>query len=77
MKINYIIVPLSNLRSRLLSVVTTSSVIPSCHAEQLEFLVYALRFARFYLGTISLPNLSNGNQSLPEPWRHARVHAIR
>ena len=39
-------------------------------------MVYELRFARFYFRTISLPNLSNGNQSLPELWRHARVHAI-
>ena len=35
-----------------------------CHAEQLVFLVYGLRFARFYFRTISLPILSNGNQSL-------------
>ena len=27
--------------------------------------------------TILFPNLSNRNQSLPEPWRHARVQAIR
>ena len=47
------------------------------HAEQLEFLVYGVRFARFYFRTISLPNLTNRNQSLPEPWRHSRVHAIR
>ena len=26
---------------------------------------------------LEIPNLSNGNQSLPELWRHARVHAIR
>ena len=51
---------------------------PGCHAtEQLEYLVYRLRLARFYFRTISFPNLSNGNQSLPEPWRHSRVHAIR
>ena len=50
---------------------------PGCHAEQLEFLVYGLRFARFYFRTISLPYFSNGNQCLSEPWRHARVHAIR
>ena len=49
---------------------------PGCHAEQLEFLIYGLRFARFYFRIISLPNLSNRNHSLPEPWRHARVHAI-
>ena len=69
---------LSNLRSWLLSVVTTSSAMPRCHAE-LEFLVYGLRFARFHFRTISLPipNLSKGNQSLPEPWCHARVHAFR
>ena len=60
-----------------LSVVTTSLAMPGCHAEQLAFLVYGLRFARFYFRTISLPNLSNGNQSLSGPWRHARVHAIR
>ena len=60
-----------------LSVVTTSSAMPGCHAEQPEFRVYELRFARFYFQTISLPNLSNGNQSLPELWRHARVHATR
>ena len=48
-----------------------------CHAEQLEFLAYGLRFARFYFRTISLPDLSNENQSSAEPWRHARVHAIR
>ena len=78
MKINYIDSPfIKYLRSWLLSVVTTSSAMPGCHAEQLEFLVYGLRFARFYIRTISLPYLSNENQSLPEPWRHARVHAIR
>ena len=46
-----------------------------CHAEQLEFLVHGLRFARFYFRTIFLPNLSNRNQSLPEPRRHARIQA--
>ena len=60
----------------LLSVITTSSAMPGCHAEQLEFLVYGLRFAQFYFRIISLPNLSNRNHSLPEPLGHARVHAI-
>ena len=60
----------------LLSVVTTSPAMLGRHAEKLEFLVYGLRFARFYFRIISLPNLSNRNHSLPEPWRHARVHAI-
>ena len=64
------------LRSWLLSVVTTSSAMPVCHAEQQGFLVYGLRFARFYFRIISLPNLSNRNHSLPEPWRHSRVHDI-
>ena len=63
MKINYI----NNLRSWLLSVVTTSSAMPGCQAEQQEFLVHELPFARFYFRTISLPNLSNRNQSLQEP----------
>ena len=49
---NYIyIVPLLNLRSWLLSVVTTSSSLPGCQAEQLEFLVYGLLFARFYISS--------------------------
>ena len=60
----------------LLSVVTTSLAMPGCNADQLEFLVYGVRFARFYFRIISLPNLSNRNHSLPEPLRHARVHAI-
>ena len=60
----------------LLSVFTTSSAMPGWHAEQLEFPVYGHRFARFYFRIISPPNLSNRNHSLPEPWRHARVHAI-
>ena len=55
-----------------LSVVTTSSAMPGCHAEQLEFLVNGIRFTRFYFRTISLPNLSNRNHSLP-----ARVQAFR
>ena len=75
MKINCINSPLIKLK--VLLSVTTSSAMPVCHAEQLEFLVHGLRFARFYFRTIFFPNLSNRNQSLPEPWRHARVHAIR
>ena len=55
MKINYI----SNLWSWLLSVVTTSSALPGCQVEQLEFLVHGLCFARFYFQTISLPNLGS------------------
>ena len=50
---------------------------PGCQAEQLEFLVHGLQFARFYFRTISLPNPSNKNQSLPEPWRQAQFQAIR
>ena len=61
----------------LLSVVTTTSAMPGCQAEQLEFLVHGLRFARFYFQTISLSNLGNKKKSLPEPWRRARVQAIR
>ena len=76
MKINSILLPFIKLKV-ILSVVTTSSAMPGWHAEQLEFLVHGLRFARFYFRTIFLPNLSNRNQSLPEPWRHARVQAIR
>ena len=76
MKINYINSPFIKFKAMLLSVITTSSAMPGCHAEQLEFLVYGLRFARVYIRIISLPNLSNRNHSLPEPWRHARVHAI-
>ena len=34
--------------SWLLSVVTTTLAMSVCHAEQLDFLVYGLRFARFY-----------------------------
>ena len=76
MKINYINSPFIKFKAMLLSVVTTSPAMPGRHAEQLEFLVYGLRFARFYFRIISLPNLSNRNHSLPEPWRYARVHAI-
>ena len=63
--------------SWVLPVVTTSSAMRGCQAEQLELLVLGLRFARLYFRTISLPNLGNRNQSLPELWRHARVQAIR
>ena len=56
---------------------STSSTMPGCQAEQLEFLVHGLRFARLYFRTISLPNLGNRNQSLPKPWRGARAQAIR
>ena len=77
MKINYINSPFIKLKVvASLCSPTTSSAMPDCHAEQLEFLVYGIRFARFYFRIISLPNLSNRNHSLPEPWRHARVHAI-
>ena len=51
------------------SVATASSDMPGYQAEQLEFLGHRLRFARFYFRTMSLPHLSNRNQSSPEPWR--------
>ena len=47
---------------------------PGCHVEQIKFLVYGLRFARFYFRIISLPNLSNRNHSLPKPWRRIKTH---
>ena len=53
MKINYINSPFIKFKTMLLSVFTTSSAMPGCHAEQLEFLVYGLRFARFYFRIIS------------------------
>ena len=56
MKINYINSPFIKFKAMLLSVFTTSSAMPGCHTEQLEFLVYGLRFARFYFRIISLPN---------------------
>ena len=59
------------------SVATASSDMPDCQAEQLEFLVHGLRFARFYFRTMSLLHLSNRKQSLPEPLRRARVQATR
>ena len=77
MKINYISGPFIKLKAMASFCITTSSAMQGCHAEQLEFLVHGLRFARFYFRTIFLPNLSNRNQSLQEPWRHARVQAIR
>ena len=58
MKINYINSPFIKFKAMLLSVFTTSSAMPGCHEEQLEFLVYGLRFARFYFRIISLPNLA-------------------
>ena len=42
MKINYINSPFIKLKVMTLSVVTTSSAMPGCHAGQLEFLVYGL-----------------------------------
>ena len=65
MKINYIHSPFIKFKAMLLSVVTTSSAMPGCHAEQREFLVYGLRFARFYFRIISLPNLSNRRTLAP------------
>ena len=59
MKINDINSPFIKFKAMLLSVFTTSLAMPGCHAEQLEFLVYGLRFARFYFRIIALPNLSN------------------
>ena len=37
MKINYINSPFINFKAMLLSLFTTSSAMPGCHAEQLEF----------------------------------------
>ena len=48
MKINYINSPFIKFKAMLLSVFTTSSAMPGCHAEELESLIYGLRFARFY-----------------------------
>ena len=67
MKINYINSPFIKFKAMLLSVFTISSAMPGCHAEQLEFLVYGLRFARFYFRIISLPNLSNRNHICQNP----------
>ena len=71
-KISYINRPFIKLKI-MASVATASSDMPGCKAERLEFLVHWLRFARFYFRTMYLLHLSNRKQSLPEPWRRARV----
>ena len=76
MKINDINSPFIKFKAMLLSVFTTSLAMPGCHTEQLEFLVYELRFARFYFRIISLPN-SNRNHSLPEPLRHLMYTSVK
>ena len=66
LKINYINRPFIKLKI-MVSVATASSDMPGCKAEQLEFLVHGLRFARFFFRIISLLHLSNRKQSLPNP----------
>ena len=76
MKISYINRPLIKLKI-MASVNTAVSDIPDCKVEQLEFLVHWLRFARFFIRTMYHLHLSHRKQSLPEPWRRARVQVIR
>ena len=76
MKESYINRPFIKLKI-MASVATASSDMQGCQVEQMKFLAHGLRFARFYFRTMSLIHLSNRNQSLPEPWRRARVQAIR
>ena len=57
MKLSYINRPLIKLNI-MASVATASSDMPGCQAEQLEFLVHWLRFARFYFRAMSLLHLS-------------------
>ena len=66
LKINYINRPFIKLKI-MVSVATASSDMPGCKAEQLEFLVHGLRFARFFFRIICLLHLSNRKQSLPNP----------
>ena len=64
MKINYINSPFIKLGFFLLSLLHRLCRVATL---QLKFLVNGLRFTRFNFRTISLPNLSNRNQSLLKP----------